>query len=67
MKKYFNTTGVCVSRKHYMVNIEEKLKGIETQEPEYAENLLKFVCNIQSLSDLSMKVIHFREGLFIDF
>lgn len=41
--------------------------GIETQEPEYAENLLKFVCNIQSLSDLSMKVINFREGYLLIF
>lgn len=29
MKKRFNTTGVCVSRKHYMVDISSKLKEIE--------------------------------------
>ncbi|MTK13751.1 MAG: AAA family ATPase, partial [Clostridiaceae bacterium] len=29
MRKRFNTTGVCVSKKHYMVNIEGKLKQIE--------------------------------------
>lgn len=29
MKKRFNTTGVCVSRKHYMVDITSKLKEIE--------------------------------------
>ncbi|WP_234117507.1 AAA family ATPase [Clostridium hydrogenum] len=29
MKKYFNTTGVCVPRKHYMVNIDNKLKEIK--------------------------------------
>ena len=28
MKKRFNTTGVCVPRKHYMVNIENKLNEI---------------------------------------
>ena len=29
MKKRFNTTGVCVSRKHYMVDISNKLKEIK--------------------------------------
>ena len=29
MKKYFNTTGICVARKHYMVDIENKLIKIE--------------------------------------
>lgn len=29
MNKRFNTTGVCISKKHYMVNIEKKLKAIE--------------------------------------
>ncbi|MEG0397437.1 MAG: AAA family ATPase, partial [Oscillospiraceae bacterium] len=29
MKKKFNTTGVCVSQKHYMVNIDNKLEQIE--------------------------------------
>ncbi|MGL6108235.1 hypothetical protein [Romboutsia sp.] len=29
MNKRFNTTGVCVPKKHYMVNIDNKLKQIE--------------------------------------
>jgi len=29
MKKRFNSTGVCVSRKHYMVDISDKLKQIK--------------------------------------
>ncbi|MGL5087277.1 MAG: hypothetical protein ACRC68_16445, partial [Clostridium sp.] len=29
MKKRFNTTGICVSRKHYMVDISDKLKEIK--------------------------------------
>lgn len=29
MKKRFNTTGPCISRKHYMVNIENKLRQVE--------------------------------------
>lgn len=29
MKKRFNSTGVCISRKHYMVDISNKLKKIE--------------------------------------
>lgn len=29
MAKYFNTTGLCVPRKHYMVNIDNKLKEIK--------------------------------------
>lgn len=29
MKKRFNTTGPCISKKHYMVNIENKLKEAE--------------------------------------
>lgn len=29
MEKYFNSTGVCIPRKHYMVNIDNKLKAIE--------------------------------------
>lgn len=29
MEKYFNTTGLCVPHKHYMVNIENKLRQIE--------------------------------------
>jgi len=29
MKKRFNSTGVCVSRKHYMVNISNKLEQIK--------------------------------------
>ena len=28
MKKRFNSTGVCVGRKHYMVDISNKLKKI---------------------------------------
>ncbi len=28
MEKYFNTTGVCVPKKHYMVNIDNKLNEI---------------------------------------
>ncbi|WP_411682464.1 AAA-like domain-containing protein [Clostridium thailandense] len=30
MKKRFNTTGPCISKKHYMVNIENKLRAVET-------------------------------------
>lgn len=29
MKKRFNTTGPCISKKHYMVNIENKLRAVE--------------------------------------
>ena len=29
MKKRFNTTGICIEDKHYMVNIENKLNEIE--------------------------------------
>ncbi|MBU3102797.1 GxxExxY protein [Clostridium gasigenes] len=29
MEKYFNTTGVCVPKKHYMVNVDNKLQAIE--------------------------------------
>jgi len=29
MAKKFNTTGLCVSKKHYMVDIVEKLKQIK--------------------------------------
>ena len=29
MKKRFNSTGVCVSRKHYMVDISDKLEQIK--------------------------------------
>ena len=29
MPKRFNTTGVCIEKKHYMVNIDNKLKKIE--------------------------------------
>ena len=29
MERYFNTTGVCINLKHYMVNIDGKLKKIE--------------------------------------
>ncbi|MBB6716148.1 GxxExxY protein [Clostridium gasigenes] len=28
MEKYFNTTGVCVPKKHYMVNVDNKLNEI---------------------------------------
>ena len=29
MEKYFNTTGLCVESKHYMVNIDNKIKSIK--------------------------------------
>lgn len=29
MHKYFNTTGICIPRKHYMVNIDNKLQAIK--------------------------------------
>lgn len=29
MKKRFNTTGPCISKKHYMVNISHKLLAVE--------------------------------------
>lgn len=41
MKKRFNTTGVCVSRKHYMVDISNKLKEIE----ELIDNEFYFTMN----------------------
>ena len=41
MKKRFNTTGVCVPRKHYMVDISDKLKKIE----EMIENEDYFIIN----------------------
>ena len=41
MKKYFNTTGVCVSRKHYMVNIINKLEKIK----ELIDNEFYFTIN----------------------
>ena len=31
MKKRFNTTGICVERKHYMVDISDKLMEIKEQ------------------------------------
>ena len=41
MKKRFNSTGVCVSRKHYMVNISNKLKQIK----ELIDNEFYFTIN----------------------
>jgi predicted AAA+ superfamily ATPase len=41
VKKRFNTTGVCVPRKHYMVDISNKLKKIE----EMIENEEYFIIN----------------------
>ena len=41
MKKRFNTTGVCVSRKHYMVDISNKLKEIK----ELIDNEFYFTIN----------------------
>jgi len=41
VKKRFNTTGVCVPRKHYMVDISNKLKEIE----EMIENEEYFIIN----------------------
>lgn len=41
MKKRFNSTGVCVSRKHYMVNISDKLEKIR----ELIENEFYFTIN----------------------
>jgi hypothetical protein len=29
MKKRFNTTGICVPKKHYMVNIDSKIEQIK--------------------------------------
>lgn len=29
VEKYFNTTGLCIPSKHYMVNIDNKLKSIK--------------------------------------
>ena len=29
MAKYFNTTAVCMPKKHYMVNIDERLEEIK--------------------------------------
>lgn len=39
MKKVFNTTGICISRKHYLVDISKKLSKIE----ELIENEFYFV------------------------
>ena len=41
MKKRFNSTGVCVSRKHYMVDISNKLAKIE----KLIENEFYFIIN----------------------
>ncbi|MDP4146460.1 MAG: AAA-like domain-containing protein, partial [Bacillota bacterium] len=41
MKKRFNSTGVCVSRKHYMVDIGEKLEQIR----ELIDNEFYFTIN----------------------
>ncbi|SFB42571.1 AAA family ATPase [Clostridium frigidicarnis] len=41
MKKRFNTTGVCVTRKHYMVDIANKLKEIK----ELIDNEFYFTIN----------------------
>ena len=41
MKKRFNSTGVCVSRKHYMVDISNKLKEIK----ELIDNEFYFTIN----------------------
>lgn len=41
MRKRFNTTGVCVSRKHYMVDISDKIEKIE----KLIENEFYFVIN----------------------
>lgn len=41
MKKRFNTTGVCVHRKHYMVDISNKLNEIK----ELIENEYYFTIN----------------------
>ena len=30
MSKTFNTTGVCIPEKHYMVNLESRLKEIKS-------------------------------------
>lgn len=41
MKKRFNSTGVCVSRKHYMVDISNKLQQIS----ELIDNEFYFTIN----------------------
>ena len=41
MKKRFNSTGVCVPRKHYMVNISNKLVQIK----ELIDNEFHFTIN----------------------
>lgn len=41
MKKRFNSTGVCVSKKHYMVDISKKLKEIK----ELIDNEFYFTIN----------------------
>ena len=41
MKKRFNTTGVCVSRKHYMVDITNKINKIK----ELIDNEFYFTIN----------------------
>ena len=42
MKKRFNSTGVCVSRKHYMVDISDKLEQIK----KLIDNEFYFTINI---------------------
>jgi hypothetical protein len=64
MKKRFNSTGVCVSRKHYMVDISSKLKEIK----ELIDNEFYFTMNrprqygkTTTLNELS----HFLEGEYL--
>lgn len=42
MQRYFNTEGSCDPRKHYMVNLEERLKTIKRR---YVERGSYFVIN----------------------
>jgi len=41
MQKRFNSTGVCVSRKHYMVDISDKLEQIK----KFMDNEFYFTIN----------------------
>ena len=60
MRKAFNTTGLCVSRKHYMVNIEEKLiyiKGLVDAETYFTINRGRQYGKTTTLSQLRKYLI----------
>ena len=46
MAKTFNTTGVCIDRKHYMVNIDNKLNKIVRGRVVSVEEKIGYIRNI---------------------